>query len=62
MKFYDVIMRIDDATRIRACVDMFGMKFSTEHYGRYFIDNDELMEKQVTDIRVVDGVLEVILA
>lgn len=62
MKFYDIITKVDDATIIRARVDMFGMKFSTEHYGRYFIDNDELMEKQVTDIRVVDGVLEVILA
>lgn len=62
MKFYDIVMRIDDATRIRAYVKMYGMDFCTETYGRYFIDNDELMEKQVTDIRVVDGVLEVILA
>lgn len=43
---------------------MYGMKFSSEHYPEYYLDHkesDELLDKVVVDMRVVDNCLEVFL-
>ena len=43
---------------------MYGMKFSSEHYQEYYLDHkesDELLDKVVVDMRVVDNCLEVFL-
>lgn len=43
---------------------MYGMKFSSEHYPEYYLDHkesDELLDKVVVDMRVVDNCLEVVL-
>lgn len=64
MKFSHILMTIDRNTRIRLVVKMYGLKFSTEHYAEYFPDsdeNEELLDREVTDIRVTDGLLEVVL-
>ena len=65
MKFNDILMAIDNNTKIRVTITQYGMKFSTSyHYGEYFLDNkelDELTERRVLDMRVVDNLLEVIL-
>lgn len=46
-------------------MEMYGMKFRTDHYVEYFLDHDEkdkLLNKMVTDMRVIgDGTLEVVL-
>lgn len=67
MKFNDILMAIDNNTntKIRVTITQYGMKFSTKyHYREYFLDNeklDELTERRVLDMRVVDGILEVVL-
>lgn len=65
MKFNDILMAIDNNTKIRVTITQYGMKFSTSyHYGEYFLDNkelDELTERRVLDMRVVDNLLEVVL-
>ena len=40
------------------------MLFSTEHYAEYFLDHkeiDDLVDREVLDIRAVDNLLEVVL-
>lgn len=32
MKFNDILMAIDNNTMIRVTMEMYGMKFSTNHY------------------------------
>lgn len=65
MKFNDILTAIDDSTEIRLTMTMYGMKFSTNHYAEYFLDcdeADELLDRRVTDMRVVeDKTLEIIL-
>lgn len=65
MKFNDILMRIDNQTMIRVTMEMYGMKFRTDHYAEYFLDHDEtdkLLNRMVTDMRVIgDGTLEVVL-
>jgi hypothetical protein len=66
MTFRKIVMTADQGTQITAVVTMYGMKFSTTHYPEYYLDMkdeefDSLAEKTVTDMRVVDGVLEVML-
>ena len=56
MKFNDILMAIDNNTKIRVTITQYGMKFSTSyHYGEYFLDNKELDE--LTERRVLDGSL-----
>ena len=65
MKFTLILMAIDNNTKIRVTITQYGMKFSTSyHYGEYFLDNkelDELTERRVLYMRVVDNLLEVVL-
>ena len=65
MKFNDILMAIDQETLIRVAITMYGMKFTTDHYAKYFLDQheaDELLDRRVTDMRVVeDEMLEVVL-
>lgn len=51
MKFNDILMAIDNNTMIRVTMEMYGMKFSTNHYAEYFLDRDEadeLLDKRYT--------------
>lgn len=65
MKFNDILTAIDNNTKIRITMTMYGMKFSANHYAEYFLDcdeADELLGRRVTDMRVVeDKTLEIIL-
>lgn len=65
MKLNDILTAIDNNTKIRLTMTMYGMKFSTNHYAEYFLDcdeADELLGRRVTDMRVVeDKTLEIIL-
>lgn len=61
MKFNDVLMLLDQNTKIRLNAKLYGVKFISEHYPKYYLDHrlsDELLEKNVIDMRVVDNVLE----
>lgn len=65
MKLNDILMAIDQETLIRVVVTMYGIKFSTDHFAEYFLDQheaDELLDRSITDMRVVeDSVLEIVL-
>ena len=65
MKFNDILMAIDNQTMIRVTMEMYGMKFRTDHYAEYFLDHngmDVLLNRRVTDMRVIgDETLEVVL-
>lgn len=64
MEFIDILRTIDQNTRIRLIVSVWGMQFSTEHFAGYYYDHDEsydFAERDVSDISVVDNVLEVVL-
>lgn len=39
MKFNAVLMTLDQNTKIRLVVTMYGMKFSSEHYPEYYLDH-----------------------
>ncbi|MBS5511751.1 MAG: hypothetical protein KHX30_10625 [Clostridium sp.] len=65
MKFYNILMAANKDTEIKIKVRMFGMTFSTTHFPEFYIDNekcDELVDREVTDIKVNDNVLELTLA
>lgn len=64
MTFNSILMAIDETTKIRLTVRLYGMKFSTEHFAEYYIDSkeiDELLDREVMDMGVIDGLLEVVL-
>ena len=64
MKFNAILMTLDRTTKIRLVVTMYGMKFSSEHYPEYYLgrkESNELLDKVVVDMRVVDNCLEVVL-
>lgn len=65
MKLNDILMVIDQETLIRVVVTMYGMKFSTDHFAEYFLDQheaDEFLSRRVIDMRVIeDKILEVVL-
>ncbi|MCB7343378.1 hypothetical protein [Blautia obeum] len=49
---------------IKVVVRMYGMKFSTKHFAEYYLDceeTDELLDREVIDMRVIDDSLEVVL-
>lgn len=56
MKFYDILMVINNNALIRTTVIMFGMKFKTEHRADYFLGcgTDELLDKRVADMKVTE--------
>ena len=64
MKLNDIIMASTQDTKIRVVVKLYGTSFRTEHFPEYFLESeamDELMDREVVDIRVVDDLLEAIL-
>lgn len=64
MKLNDIVMASTQDTKIRVVVKLYGASFHTEHFPEYFLENeemDELMDREVVDIRVVDDLLEAIL-
>lgn len=64
MKLNDIVMASTQDTKIRVVVKLYGTSFRTEHFPEYFLENeemDELIDREVVDIRVVDDLLEAIL-
>lgn len=64
MKLNDIVMASTQDTKIRVVVKLYGTSFRTEHFPEYFLESeemDELMDREVVDIRVVDDLLEAIL-
>lgn len=64
MKLNDIVMASTQDTKIRVVVKMYGTSFHTEHFPEYFLESkemDELMDREVVDIRVVDNLLETTL-
>ena len=64
MKVNDIVMASTQDTKIRVVVKLYGTSFRTEHFPEYFLESeemDELMDREVVDIRVVDDLLEAIL-
>lgn len=64
MKFNNILWTIDQNTRIRLIVSVWGMQFSTEHLAGYYLDHVgsyDFAERDVSDIKVVDNALEVVL-
>lgn len=63
MKFNDILMAIDNRTKIRLAVRLYGMKFITDyHYRKYYLDKEEfydLVDRTVLDMGVVEGILVV---
>lgn len=65
MKFYNILMAANKGTGIKIKVRIYGMTFSTTHFPKFYIDNekcDELVDREVTDIKVNGNVLELTLA
>ena len=63
MKLNDIVMASTQDTKIRVVVKLYGTSFRTEHFPEYFLEieeMDELMDREVVDIRVVDDLLEAI--
>lgn len=64
MKLNDIVMASTQDTKIRVVVKLYGTSFRTEYFPEYFLESeemDELMDREVVDIRVVDNLLEAIL-
>lgn len=64
MKLNDIVMASTQDTKIRVAVKLYGTRFRTEHFPEYFLESeemDELMDREVVDIRVVDNLLEATL-
>lgn len=65
MKFNDILMAIDNDTKIRVTITQYGMKFSTNYrYREYFLNKkelDELTGRRIRKMKVDDGILEVVL-
>lgn len=64
MKLNDIVMASTQDTKIRVVVKLYGTSFRTEYFPEYFLESeemDELMDREVVDIRVVDNLLEATL-
>ena len=61
MKFNNILMLLNQDTTIRLVVTLYGVKFTSDHYPEYYLDHfetDELLEKNVINMRIVDNMLE----
>lgn len=61
MKLNDIVMASTQDAKIRVVVKLYGTSFRTEHFPEYFLESeemDELTDREVVDIRVVDNLLE----
>lgn len=57
MKLYDIIMASDADTSITVRIKLCGAKFETTHYAEWFLENDDLMERRIVDLRVFKDTL-----
>ena len=64
MKFGEVLGLVEDNTRVRVAIKMFGSYFKMERYAEFLNsshETGELLSKKVIKMRVDREVLEVIL-
>lgn len=57
MKLYDIIMASDADTSITVRIKLYGAKFETTHYAEWFLENDDLMERRIIDLRIFENTL-----
>jgi hypothetical protein len=61
MKVNNILTWVDPRTKIRLILNIYDMKFSTEHFAKYYIElgnTNELLDRDVIYMRVIDGLLE----
>ena len=61
MKFNNILTWVDPRTKIRVTLNIYDMKFSTEHIANYYIElgnTNELVVSDVIRMRVIDDLLE----
>lgn len=61
MKFNNILTWVDPRTKIRVTLNIYDMKFSTEHIANYYIElgnTNELLVRDVIRMRVIDDLLE----
>lgn len=57
MKVYDIVIAASVDTKIKVIINLYGAVFETTAYRNNFFDYEELLEKQVTDLNIVDDTL-----
>lgn len=57
MKLYDIIMASDADTSITVRIKLYGAKFETTHYAEWFLENDDLMERRIVNLRISENIL-----
>lgn len=57
MKLHDIIMTADVDTSITVRIKLYGTKFETTQYAEWFLENDDLMERRIIDLRVFENTL-----
>lgn len=61
MKVNNILTWVDPITKIRLILNIYDMKFSAEHFAKYHIElgnTNELLDRDVIYMRVIDGLLE----
>lgn len=61
MKFNNILTWVDPRTKIRVTLNIYDMKFSTEHFANYYIElgnTNELLVRNVIRMWVIDDLLE----
>ena len=61
MKFNNILTWVDPRTKIRVTLNIYDMKFSTEHFANYYIElgnTNELLDRDVIHMMVIDDLLE----
>ena len=61
MKVNNILTWVDPRTKIRLILNIYDMKFSTEHFAKYYIElvnTNELLVRDVIRMRVIDDLLE----
>lgn len=61
MKFNNILTCVDPRTKIRVTLNIYDMKFSTEHFANYYIElgnTNELLVRDVIRMMVIDDLLE----
>lgn len=57
MKLYDIIMASDADTSITVRIKLYGTKFETTHYAEWFLENDDLMDRRIVNLRISENIL-----
>lgn len=61
MKFNNILTWVDPRTKIRVTLNIYDMKFSTEHFANYYIElgnTNELLVRDVIRMWVINDLLE----